>query len=834
MNRISISNKLLILLLFYSLHSFTIKISGQDLTIRGRVIDTETKEPLPFVNIIYTERGTGIATNINGYFSIPVTEKLSDLHFSFVGYELLVIPIDTIDFTEQLTVELTKKTIELEEITVYPGVNPAHRIILKALENKNLNNPEKMRSFSYKSYNKLTLTAEKDTSLITANIVNDFDSLNQGHEKFSTDSAKIAQTDSATYRLQNFLARQDLFLMESVSQREFLYPGRNNEVVLASRVSGFQDPSFVLLATQLQSFSFYDELIEIADKSYLNPISRGSTSRYSFILENTILTETNDTVFIISFRPFKNRNFDGLKGVLSINSRGYAIQNVIAEPAETGLRFKIRIHQKYQLIENRQWFPTELNSKIYVSGMRVNNTHIIVGNGRSYLTNIILTPDLHRRKFSHVELSVDPNAHKQTEDFWNRYRAEPLTRKNLKTYHFIDSIGNARRFDRTLMMFQTLISGYIPASIFNIDYASILNFNRQEGIRPGIHFKTNQRLSARFSFGGKFAYGIRDQKFKYGGYGEILLYRPLKLTLGLYHLMDTKEAGAYSFFSPTRTLSNERYRNLVLQNLDYVTDNIASLRFHGLQFLSGEVFVAKSEYLFAGYYRFFHNAQWLQGFSSFETGIRLRYAFNEKFFQSPKGDKISLGTNAPIVYVNFTKGFEDKNSSFSFLRTEARLSKSFSWPKIGTTSLTIEGGTVSGNVPATKLYFGRGSYGAFSIDAENSFGTMRPNEFLNRDFLNIFFRHNFHSLLFKTSKFSPEIIAVTNFGIGRFGDGSMHQGLTFKTMEKAYFESGILFNNLLNQAFFGFGLGVYYRYGAYSFTKTIDNFAFKLTFTVNL
>jgi hypothetical protein len=32
----------------------------------------------------------------------------------------------------------------------------------------------------------------------------------------------------------------------------------------------------------------------------------------------------------------------------------------------------------------------------------------------------------------------------------------------------------------------------------------------------------------------------------------------------------------------------------------------------------------------------------------------------------------------------------------------------------------------------------------------------------------------------------------------------------------------------------GYGAGVYYRYGPYAFNKTIDNFAFKLTFTVNL
>jgi hypothetical protein len=53
-------------------------------------------------------------------------------------------------------------------------------------------------------------------------------------------------------------------------------------------------------------------------------------------------------------------------------------------------------------------------------------------------------------------------------------------------------------------------------------------------------------------------------------------------------------------------------------------------------------------------------------------------------------------------------------------------------------------------------------------------------------------------------------------------------------MEKGYFESGILINNLLNQWFFGIGVGAFYRYGPYSLNKTIDNFAFKFTITLNI
>ena len=47
-------------------------------------------------------------------------------------------------------------------------------------------------------------------------------------------------------------------------------------------------------------------------------------------------------------------------------------------------------------------------------------------------------------------------------------------------------------------------------------------------------------------------------------------------------------------------------------------------------------------------------------------------------------------------------------------------------------------------------------------------------------------------------------------------------------MEDGYFESGLVLDNLLKISISKIGLGAYYRYGAYSFDKVIDNCAFKL------
>ena len=61
-----------------------------------------------------------------------------------------------------------------------------------------------------------------------------------------------------------------------------------------------------------------------------------------------------------------------------------------------------------------------------------------------------------------------------------------------------------------------------------------------------------------------------------------------------------------------------------------------------------------------------------------------------------------------------------------------------------------------------------------------------------------------------------------------------HENISYKTMGKGYFESGLLINNLFRIQILRYGFGVMYRYGYYAFSKTIDNFAFKLTLQLNM
>jgi hypothetical protein len=78
------------------------------------------------------------------------------------------------------------------------------------------------------------------------------------------------------------------------------------------------------------------------------------------------------------------------------------------------------------------------------------------------------------------------------------------------------------------------------------------------------------------------------------------------------------------------------------------------------------------------------------------------------------------------------------------------------------------------------------------------------------------------------------IVLTTKAGSGDLCYKSNYENIDLRTMENGYVETGILVRNILRQWFIGWGLGAFYRYGPYSLSKTIDNFAFKFTITFNI
>ncbi|PJC62408.1 MAG: hypothetical protein CO022_04675, partial [Flavobacteriales bacterium CG_4_9_14_0_2_um_filter_32_27] len=446
---------------------------------------------MAFVNIL-ANNNAGTTTDIDGIFRFNTPTPITSLKLSYVGYEVQEVDVQDL---EKITIELISKSYQLQEVIVRAGENPAHRIIKKVVDNRNIHNPEKSLDFKYDSYSKLYVTGNPDSAIVN------------NKERFE-------KLDSNDKEMLNWLENHYIMMMESVTERSYKQPNKNFEKVIASRVSGLQNPTFALLGTQLQSFSFYNPYMNVLDKAYLNPISTNSINKYLFVIEDTTFSG-KDTVFIISFTPLKNKNFDALKGLLYINTNGYALQNVIAEPYKQDEGVAIKIQQQYELLEGK-WFPKQLSSTINFNSLEANGFKLI-GLSRTYIKNVELNPELKNKQFGYVDTEIDPNATRKDEVFWNKYREDTLSQKEKNTYHVIDSLGKAENLDKKLAGLEAFFTGKITWGKIDLDLNRFVSYNNYEGFRLGGGFHTNKRLLKWVSVGGYGAYSFKDKEEKYGG-----------------------------------------------------------------------------------------------------------------------------------------------------------------------------------------------------------------------------------------------------------------------------------------------------------------------------
>ncbi|MCG8412061.1 MAG: DUF5686 and carboxypeptidase regulatory-like domain-containing protein [Bacteroidales bacterium] len=765
---------------------FIIKTQAQN--VQGIVIDSKTKLPLPFVNIVYNEQGHGTTSNMDGEFDIKTNSD--KLYLSYMGYYS-----DTVKITgKKLRIKLKPRTFKLKEAVVFSRENPANRIIRKVTENRDLNNPEQLESFSFKSYNKVFFTEQSPEETNQDTVI---------YEKLFSDSIH-------------------LFLIESLAERKYLKPNKYKEKVIATKISGIKDPIFSVIASQSQSFSFYNEFYTIAEKSYINPISKGSTKRYFFMIQDTLYSERGDSTFVISFQPKRGKHFLGLKGLLHINTNQYAIQSVVAEPAIRENFMHIKIKQQYDWIENKCWFPRELDTEIELINAAIR------AKGKSYISDIKLNPDLNKNDFDDIEFEISDNAMNYTEDYWETKRTHELKEIERRSYHLIDSVCEEINITSIVT---NLLKGGISTKYIDIPISRIIGWNYYEGYRFGVGGITNKNFSKIFSVGGYFAYGLKDKAWKYGGNITFNLHKKSESKLDLSYINDVKRTSEYEFLQKPAFLSNESYRDIFIKNMNKIEKYELAFSFNPVLYLKTKLFINQSHEKSTSNYFYSSNTTIpINNYTFNEIGLQLRYAYGEKYAKTSYGKMLYAQSNAPIIMFNLIKGVNWLNSKYEYLKCETKITKSFKTKQFGKTDLTLVAGITKGNVPLTKLYNGHGN--PYFIESQNSFNTMSMGEFYSDRFLSVFIRHNFMSALYCNSFSAPRVSLVHNYQIGSFDKTKIQKHLTnepIKTLEKGYFETGILINDIIKNNYFGLGFGTFYRYGSYQYSKISDNFMYKLT-----
>ena len=199
--------------------------------------------------------------------------------------------------------------VDLQEVEIVAGVNPANRWIDSVIAHKEWNSPYSNASFKVTQYHKFFVT------------------------RYHPDSM-----DLKPYYLLN----------ESVNELYYKKPLREHTRIIASKTSVARNPILSVLLTLSQTFSLYrSDYVEILEVKYVNPIMKNTHKYYNFQLRDTIFND-KDTVYVISYEPKKNLVFNALQGLLYVSTDGFALTEVYAQSAKNFEALPIRIYQKYE------------------------------------------------------------------------------------------------------------------------------------------------------------------------------------------------------------------------------------------------------------------------------------------------------------------------------------------------------------------------------------------------------------------------------------------------------------------------------------------------------
>jgi Family of unknown function (DUF5686)/CarboxypepD_reg-like domain len=805
-------------------------------SLQGTVIDATTYEPMAFVNIQVKGTTSGTSTNIDGKYTltVPSVDAAQLIEFSFVGYGKVSYTVD--ELSRIRTIKLKSMTTELQEVTISPGDNPAHRLVRKAIAAKPLHDPTQLRSYSFSCYNKTIYTA------------------------LGLDNDSIQQDSS----VEKSLRYGHLMVLESYTQIKRMRPNFTKEVVLKSKISGLKDPKLAMLSSSFQPFAFYDEQVNLFGVPYINPLSQGSLKRYEFYLVDTLYAGI-DTTYVISFEPFRNIEFKTLKGLLYITSDRYAIENVIAYPADTTMKIDFRIQQQYQRIEGH-WFPKELYTRYFVKsgGILIPNDSLknrkntnaknlkntgrvvpLVLKNQSYFSNIRINPPLNKKEFNLVNVDFRTDALKETD--WSALRPDSLSVREAQTYYNYDTLNEKtkRLINRTVEVAMDLAGGTFPIGKVSILPNHLLRLNRYEKVALGMGLSTNEKFSKVLQLQAYGMYGFGDRALKYGGSLHIHTNRERGSMLSFRYSQDIAEPGTVNYLKPTGidlTSGGDVLRKFLTSRMDSVLRFSIDYSFRPVRFTQISIFSSRERRNPAYAYSYTEdNFSGGETFTVSEVGLNFRFLFKESI-TNIAGLQVITGSSFPYITARISKAFMDvAGGQYDFVKADLRMKHSVSTIVLGKTTLYLTLSSVSGDrIPYSYLNFSN----AFQFDNTNLsvyapgyFQTMKLYEFVSDTYGQLTLEQNFGPLFtaFK-GKCQPELVIVQNMAYGSLRNKPAHQSVEIHTLEKGYYESGLLINNLLrvNSKLYwlGYGIGVFYRYGPYALPDQKDNLAFTLSTSI--
>lgn len=783
--------------LLTSLLAFLLLLSSslcaQKTVVSGKVTDAETGEPMPYVNVNFVGTKSGTITDFDGNYLLETYYASDSLRASFIGYTPLSKKVK-IDATQVINFELSVSSVALgvAEIEAKDEENPAHPIIRNIQRNKKINNREKLDAYEYELYNKVEFDLNNLTEEFKERKI---------FKPFQFVFDNVDSTEEKTYL--------PIFMTENLS--EFYYrknPKTAKEVIMATKVSGVENKSISqFLGDMYQNVNIYDNNIIVFGKSFVSPISNMGFGFYNYYLMDSTFID-NKWCYQIKFLSKRKQELT-FEGEFWVNDTTYAIKEVeasIAEDANINFVHELRVRQEYDEVEDEVWMLTR--DELLVDFNLTDRTMGFYGRKTTtYKDFTINTPREDDFYKGISDIIVSENATEKGDSFWEEKRHIDLTENEVKVYQMVDSLKEVPQFRTIADVIQLMVNGYYIRGNFEYGpYFTLYSFNPVEGHRFRLGGRTSNEFSTNVMLEGYAAYGLRDNRFKYGGGITWMLSKQPRMVFGISGKRDVEQLGqAPGAFQQDNVLSSIFRRNPANKLTDVIEAKSYFERewFYGL---SNKLIFTHRTLAPLGalrYERFndFRQLVPVKDLTTSELTFYTRFAYKEKYL-SGEFERISLGTKYPTLEAAYSLGLKGVlGADYEYEKLVLRVKDKIRFGPLGYAKLWVEAGRIWGNLPYPLLQLHQGNE-TFFYD-ESAFNTMNFFEFVSDEWVSGSFTYHADGLFLNKIPLMRKLkwreVATIKGVVGNF-DPSNEQYLVrpaeTQTLSKPFFEAALGIENI--------------------------------------
>lgn len=772
------------------------QLSAQVTRIRGSVVDAETDEPMPFVNVAITGTQIGTITSVDGTFFIETRSHVDSLLVSYLGYHQFKTALRN-GIYQEINVRLQPDNIVMDEIVVHPGENPAFRILREINENKARNNPMRQSLYTYEVYNKMELD------------INNISEEYKNQKIFKKFQFIFDYIDTSAITGKTFLP---VFITETLS--DYYYqknPKREKEVIKASRISGTEDDMVSEFTGKMYlDFNIYDNFVPILGHDFVSPIANIGRVYYKYYLIDSTFRD-NRWCYQISFKP-KRKQEPTFTGYFWVHDTTFAIESYkirISEGVNINFVSDFVAEQSFTYVDDSVWFPKK--QELFVDFSVTQKDYGFFGRKTTSYSNINIHPDLPEKTFSAsapTETVLLDDAMQKSTDDWDHLRHEELSQREKDIYVMVDSVREVPMFNNIVKLVNAFITGYWESGYVEIGpYYTLYSFNPIEGSRFKLSLRTSNLFSTRHMLYGHLAYGTRDRKLKYGlGFTEMFSKMPRRCA-NIYYFHDNEQLGLTDNAFLSDNILSSLFAREQNDKLTIVNEGGA---YYDHEWFAGfsTKFKVRHKQIYASetvpfqmYDEKLRDTVNVTSLRTTELSVNFRFAYNEKFIMG-EFERRSLGTDYPIFNIGLTVGVPNiMNSKYEYYKLHASMEQTVPLKPLGDLRYVIDAGKTFGKAPFPfqQLHEGNQTY---AYD-EYAFNLMNYYEFVSDQYVTLMLEHHFKGLFLNHIPLMRRLkwreVATGKILVGDFAhrtNDDLFFPTTLNTLHKPYAEAGVGIENI--------------------------------------